>query len=1169
MGFSNILKKIFGDQSERAVRPLWQRLQNEINPISEQIKDESHDALRGRIDAIRDDIRGEAQTYKDQIAEIRAEIETLEYDKREPLWKKIDDLRDDCFKMYARKLDAALPEVFAVVKETARRFATNDTIEVTATDADRRLAVAGKDFVTIDGDKAIYKNEWMAGGNLMKWDMIHYDVQLIGGMVLHGILNGDKTSNNIAEMATGEGKTLVATLPVFLNALTGEGVHVVTVNDYLAKRDSEWMGPLYQFHGLTVDCIDKTEPNSAERRAAYASDITFGTNNEFGFDYLRDNMATMPEDLVQRHEHYYAIVDEVDSVLIDDARTPLIISGPVPKGDDQMFNDFKPNVEKVVAAQRKLAQSLLLEAKNKITAAQSGDAAEVAKFDTPDPENPNKKPLTAEQLLEEGGLALFRVYKALPKYNPLIRYLSEEGIKQILLKVEAKYMADNNREMPKAVEPLYFVIDEKNHSIELTDKGIDVLTGSTQDPEFFVLPDIASLLSAVENEDLTKDEKQNRKDDLLQQYSVKAERVHTVNQLLKAYTLFDKDVEYVIDDNKIKIVDEQTGRIMEGRRYSDGLHQAIEAKEGVKVEAATQTYATITLQNYFRMYRKLAGMTGTAMTEAGEFYDIYKLEVIEIPTNRPVQRNDQNDRVYRTKKEKYAAVIQEVEDMVAQGRPVLVGTTSVEISELLSKMLKLRRIEHQVLNAKLHQKEADIVAQAGKTGTVTIATNMAGRGTDIKLPPEVKEAGGLAIIGTERHESRRVDRQLRGRAGRQGDPGSSVFFVSFEDTVMRLFANERIVKTLDRLGFKEGEMIESKMVTKSIENAQKRVEENNFGIRKRLVEYDDVMNAQRKGVYGRRQNALKGERIGTDIANMIFEVAQELAARRYEGGFKEFDEDVRKMLAIESPVSDEEYNKMDAGQLADALLEAAMANYQRNKEKMAQAAMPYIKEFVEERNAQGMVGMPVTDGRRVFNIRGDIHEAYNSECKSLTKGWEKAVLLSSIDKAWQEQLREMDELRKSVQNASYEQKDPLVIYKLEAYELWKKMLWDMNSKAVATLMRGRLAVPDYEEAKAAERERQEAENARQLEQQRRQMDEIEESRRRYEQARQQMTKVDLNANPNAETYPGENAQRQAAMTTNRGEAQAPKPKKAEAKVGRNDPCPCGSGKKYKNCCGKQ
>ena len=1137
--FNNILKKIFGNQSERAVRPLWNRLNTEINPVSEQIKDISNDELRGRIDTIRDRIRGNAAVYKKQMDEVRAEIETLDYDKREPLWKKIDDIREEMFAGYARDLDEALPEVFAVVKETARRFKDNETIEVTATDFDRKLAGEGRDFLTIDGDQAIYRNEWMAGGNTIKWDMAHYDVQLIGGMVLHGMMNGGKVTNNIAEMATGEGKTLVATLPVFLNALTGEGVHVVTVNDYLAKRDSEWMGPLYQFHGLSVACIDKTEPNSEERREAYACDITFGTNNEFGFDYLRDNMATQTQDLVQRDQHYYAIVDEVDSVLIDDARTPLIISGPVPKGDDQMFNEFKPNVEKVVNAQRKLAQQLLLEAKDKISKGQT----------------------------EEGGLALFRVYKALPKHGPLIRYLSEDGIKPLLLKVEAKYMADNNREMPKAVEPLFFVIDEKNHSIELTDKGIDVLAGTTSDPDFFVMPDIAAQLSEVENEDLTVEQKREKKDSLLQNYSVKAERLHTVNQLLKAYTLFDKDVEYVIDDNKIKIVDEQTGRIMEGRRYSDGLHQAIEAKEGVKVEAATQTYATITLQNYFRMYRKLAGMTGTAMTEAGEFYDIYKLDVVEIPTNRPVIRDDMNDRVYRTKKEKYAAVIQEVEDMVKVGRPVLVGTTSVEISELLSKMLTLRKIPHQVLNAKLHQKEAEIVAQAGQTGTVTIATNMAGRGTDIKLSPEVKAAGGLAIIGTERHESRRVDRQLRGRAGRQGDPGSSVFFVSFEDTVMRLFANERVVKMLDRLGFQEGEMLENSMVTKSIENAQKRVEENNFGIRKRLVEYDDVMNAQRNGVYSRRQNALKGERIGMDIANMVYELCNSIAGGTYEN-FEAFSEEVNRELAIEVPFTEEEYPKLDTEEIAERLAEAGMENLARKKEKMAEGAVPYIKEFVEEQGARGPVGVPMTDGRRMFNIRADIQECYENGCKPLTKAWEKAVLLSSIDSCWQEQLREMDELRKSVQNATYEQKDPLVIYKIEAFELWKKMLWEMNSKSVATLMRGRLAVVPYEEAKAAEEARRKA------------MAEQEEARRRNatyaaqsnasitQGAGRPMPNPYANYSTTRETYEGENAQREAARNVNRPAKTVTQPIKSGPKVGRNDPCPCGSGKKYKNCCGK-
>lgn len=1126
---SKLLHKIFGNQSERAVRPLWDRLRNEINPISEQLVSISDDELRERINVIRTNIRGGADEYKKQMEDIRKEIETLEYEKREPLWKRIDELKEEMYNYYAQELDKVLPEVFAVIKETARRFKDNETVTVTASEFDRELAAAGKDFVTIDGDKAIYKTQWIAGGNLMNWDMMHYDVQLIGGMVLHGIMSKGKVTNNIAEMATGEGKTLVATLPVFLNALTGEGVHVVTVNDYLAKRDSEWMGPLYQFHGLSVDCIDKTEPNSQARRKAYQSDITFGTNNEFGFDYLRDNMATQIDDLVQRPDHYYAIVDEVDSVLVDDARTPLIISGPVPKGDDQMFEQFKGNVEKVVNAQRKLAQQLLMEAKEKISAGNT----------------------------EEGGLALFRVYKALPKHNALIRYLSEDGIKQLMLKVEAKYMQDNNREMPKAVEPLYFVIDEKNHSIELTDKGIEVMTGHIQDPEFFILPDIAGQLSQVENEDLTAEEKREKKDQLLENYSIKSERVHTVNQLLKAYTLFDKDVEYVVDDNKIKIVDEQTGRIMEGRRYSDGLHQAIEAKEGVKVEAATQTYATITLQNYFRMYRKLAGMTGTAMTEAGEFYDIYKLDVIEIPTNRPILRNDMNDRVYRTKKEKYAAVIAEVEEMVAAGRPVLVGTTSVEISQLLSKMLTLRKIPHQVLNAKLHQKEADIVAQAGKKGTVTIATNMAGRGTDIKLTDEVKAAGGLAIIGTERHESRRVDRQLRGRAGRQGDPGSSVFFVSFEDQVMRLFANDRVVKMLDKLGFKEGEMIENNIVTKSIENAQKRVEENNYGIRKRLVEYDDIMNAQRKGVYGRRQNALRGERIGTDISNMISEIAYELADVKYEN-YEHFCNELGAKLSIESPISEKELNKMSTGDLAAKIEEAALARFAHVREKIASAAAPYVKDFVENQGAQGQLGVPVTDGRKMYNVRADIQECYENNCRPISKGYEKAILLASIDNAWQEQLREMDELRKSVQNASYEQKDPLVIYKIEAFNLFSSMLRDMNGKAVASLMRGKLAVPDYYEAKAAEQQAAEQQAAQAQAQ---------------AQARAQQQRRTFNPYANYSTthasYPDANAEarRKAMMNANRGEEKSNQPATADNRPNRNDPCPCGSGKKYKNCHG--
>ena len=1167
MAFSNILKKIFGDQSERAVKPLWDRLRKEINPISAEIQNISNDELRHRIDVIRDDIRGEAGKYKQQIEETRQEIETLDYDKREPLWKKIDDLKEEYFELYAKKLDAALPEVFAIVKETARRFKENDTIEVTATAADRELAAQGKDFITIDGDKAIYKNEWMAGGNLMKWDMVHYDVQLIGGQVLHGILrDGKKASNNIAEMATGEGKTLVATLPVFLNALTGEGVHVVTVNDYLAKRDSEWMGPIYQFHGLTVDCIDKTQPNSPERRAAYQADITFGTNNEFGFDYLRDNMALRTSELVQRNDHYYAIVDEVDSVLIDDARTPLIISGPVPKGDDQMFEQYKPNVVKVVSAQRDLAQKLLIEARGKIEAAQSGDPAKIAKFNNPD----SDKPMTAKQLEEEGGLALFRVFKALPKYQPLIKFLSQDGMKPLLLKTEAKYMQDNNREMPKAVEPLYFVIDEKNHSIELTDKGIEVLTGSVEDPEFFVLPDIAGELSQVDNEDLTDEGKKEKKDALLSNYAVKAERLHTVNQLLKAYTLFDLNVEYVIDDNKIKIVDEQTGRIMEGRRYSDGLHQAIEAKEGVKVEAATQTFATITLQNYFRMYRKLAGMTGTAMTEAGEFFDIYKLEVIEIPTNRPVIRQDMNDRVYRTKKEKYAAVIDEIEKMVSLGRPVLVGTTSVEISELLSKMLTLRKLPHQVLNAKLHQKEAEIVAQAGKPGTITIATNMAGRGTDIKLTPEVKEAGGLAIIGTERHESRRVDRQLRGRAGRQGDPGSSVFFVSFEDTVMRLFASERVVKTLDRLGFKEGDMIESKMVNRSIENAQKRVEENNFGIRKHLVEYDDIMNAQRKGVYGRRQNALKGERIGTDIANMSYEIAQELASD-FAADFDALSEEYNKKFALELPFSRDEFAKLGQQEVTDALADNLLSSINRNKERMVERAMPYVRDFIDVKQAKGMVGFPVSVGNKSMQLRTDLQEAYDSEGRTLAKDWEKTALLRSIDKSWQQQLRDMDELRHSVQNASYEQKNPLDIYRIEAYELWKSMLYEMNARSIKDLVRAKIALPEFEELQA-EIARRQAEN----EQRQRQTQAMNANYSGFSSTasfsgtgnaayRQSQQDADKDAR---EEERRQEAMRRAAMNAGRTAANRQQPMQAQKKVGRNDPCPCGSGKKYKNCHGK-
>ena len=869
MSFSNIIKKIFGDKSSRdlkAIRPILDKIKQEMPKVAQMDLDQ----LRAQIDSVRADIAKATANDQEQIDKLRKDVESLPFDKRQPVWDKIDEHEKKILDILEDQLNSHLPIVFAVMRETAARFAANETVTVTATDFDRELAGTGHQFVTIEGDKAIWKNHWMAGGNEIKWDMAHYDVQLIGGIVLH--------QGKIAEMATGEGKTLVATLPVFLRSLAKRGVHVVTVNDYLAKRDSEWMGPLYMFHGSSVDCIDKTEPNSPERRKAYECDITYGTNNEFGFDYLRDNMAMNPLDLVQR-KHYYAIVDEVDSVLIDDARTPLIISGPVPRGDDQLFNEYKANVEKVVKAQQRLVTGILAEAKTKLA---SED----------------------KETQKEGAILLFRAFKGLPKNSALIRFLSQEGMRNLLLQTEGHYLQDNSREMPFITDPLYFVIDEKNRSVELTDKGIDELTGHSQDPTFFVLPDIAAQLSELEHI-ADPVEKQNRKDALMAEYAVKSERVHTVTQLLKAYTLFDRDIEYVIDDNKIKIVDEQTGRIMEGRRYSDGLHQAIEAKEGVKVEAATQTFATITLQNYFRMYHKLAGMTGTAITEAGEFWDIYKLDVVTIPTNRPIARFDLNDRVYRTKKAKYRAVIEEIVTLVNAGRPVLVGTTSVEISELLSKMLQMQKIPHQVLNAKLHQREAEVVALAGRKGAVTIATNMAGRGTDIKLTPEVREAGGLAIIGTERHESRRVDRQLRGRSGRQGDPGSSVFFVSFEDSLMRMFASDRVVKMLDSLGLKEDEMIEHSMVNNAIEKAQKRVEENNFGIRKRLLEFDDVMNKQRSYIYERRRHAVLGERIGVDILNMLYDTVENIVmSNEAANAYPDLCTELFRVLAIEAPFTE-------------------------------------------------------------------------------------------------------------------------------------------------------------------------------------------------------------------------------------------------------------------------
>ena len=1110
MSFTSFLSKIFGNKSQRDLKEIMP-IVNKIKALGPDMERLSNDELRDAITKVRQSIANSTAQYENTNAELRAKVEELPFDERQPIWDEIDNNEKKILNIIEDQLNEHLPTVFAAIKETAARFAKNETVVVTASELDRDLAGQGRDFVTIEGDKAIWKNHWIAGGNEIFWDMIHYDVQLIGGIVLH--------QGKIAEMATGEGKTLVATLPVFLRSLSKRGVHVVTVNDYLSKRDSEWMGPLYMFHGSTVDCIDKHEPNSDERRKAYNCDITFGTNNEFGFDYLRDNMAMTAQDMVQR-KHYYAIVDEVDSVLIDDARTPLIISGPVPKGDDQMFNEYRSNVEKVVQAQRRLVTQILSDAKTKL----ASDDKETRK---------------------EGAILLFRAFKGLPKNGALIKFLSQEGMKNVLLETEAYYLQDNSREMPFITDPLYFVIDEKNRSVELTDKGIDELTGKSNDPQFFVLPDIASQLSELENlTDLT--EKQQRKDDLMQNYSIKAERVHTVTQLLKAYTLFEKDVEYVIDDNKIKIVDEQTGRIMEGRRYSDGLHQAIEAKEGVKVEAATQTFATITLQNYFRMYHKLAGMTGTAETEAGELWDIYKLDVVTIPTNRPIARFDLNDRVYKTKKEKYAAVIEEIVKLKEQGRPVLVGTTSVEISELLKRMLDMRRIPCQVLNAKLHQKEAEVVALAGKSGAVTIATNMAGRGTDIKLPKEVKDAGGLAIIGTERHESRRVDRQLRGRSGRQGDPGSSVFYVSFEDQLMRLFATDRVMKMLDTLGLKEGEMIESKMVTKAIENAQKRVEENNFGIRKRLLEYDDVMNKQRTYIYNRRHHALLGERVGIDIANMLYDTIENIA-NTYEGAnfYEDLKLEVFKVLTIEVPFSQQEYRTMSKEAVIDALYQAANEALERKSQRIIEIAQPVIKDWVENRNASGPIMVPITDGKRIFNLRVDIQEAYNSDCKAVVKEWHKALLLVTIDELWKEHLRELDQLRQSVQNASYEQKDPLVIYKVESFHLFENMLNNLNTKAMSALLRGQIFIQQREAQNEEAQQRQpEVKQA------------MPERRNDYSQYR--ASKEDL---------PGQAAQR-AAASAPQGERPRPQPVVAGPKIGRNDPCPCGSGKKFKACHGK-
>ena len=1125
MGFNDFLTKLFGNKSQRDLKEITPYVEK-IKAVYPSIKELSNDELRAKVDEIKQRIQDYVADERAKVNELRSGIDNKELEEREAIWTEVDKIEKQITDKMEVVLEEVLPEVFAIMKDTARRFAENTEVVVTANDFDRDLATRF-DFVRIEGDKAIYANHWMAGGSEITWNMVHYDVQLFGGVVLH--------KGKIAEMATGEGKTLVATLPVFLNALTRNGVHVVTVNDYLSKRDSEWMGPLYMFHGLSVDCIDKHQPNSEGRRRAYNADITFGTNNEFGFDYLRDNMATSPKDLVQR-QHNYAIVDEVDSVLIDDARTPLIISGPVPRGEEQLFEAFRPNVEVVYNAQKDLCQKLLIEAKKKMA--------------SDDP-----------KVVEEGTIQLYRAYKGLPKSKALIKYLSEPGVKAQMLKTEEYFMSENMRHMHEATDELFLVIDEKNNSVELTDKGIDLLSRNVEDPQFFILPDIATELSQLDHMEGTDEEKQAKKDELLTNYSIKSERVHTINQLLKAYTLFEKDDEYVVMDNKVMIVDEQTGRIMDGRRYSDGLHQAIEAKERVKVEAATQTFATITLQNYFRMYHKLSGMTGTAETEAGEFWDIYKLDVVVIPTNRPIARIDMNDRIYKTKREKYNAVIEEIVKLTEAGRPVLVGTTSVEISELLSRMLTLRKIKHNVLNAKLHQKEAEIVALAGQSSTVTIATNMAGRGTDIKLSPEVRAAGGLAIIGTERHESRRVDRQLRGRAGRQGDPGSSVFFVSLEDDLMRLFASEKIANLMDKLGFKEGEVLEHSMLSKSVERAQKKVEENNFGIRKRLLEYDDVMNSQRNVVYTRRRHALMGERIGLDVLNTIYDTAiaigeQYADSMDYEGVKME----LYKTFAMEAPMSEEDFKSMKADKLGDALFNAALAAYKQRMERMAQVAQPVIKQVFENQGAMyENIMIPITDGKRMYNVSCNLKEAYETESKAIVKAFQKSVVLHTIDDAWKEHLREMDELRHSVQNASYEHKDPLLIYKLESYNLFKDMVDTMNRKTVAILMRGQIPVREISEEERKQIEaRRAAMQARAVAQQTAAIQAAAEAR----QQRIQIERAQEEEREDMSKY------RTEKPGLDNGKSAPQEPVRAEKRVGRNDPCPCGSGKKYKNCHGQ-
>ena len=1097
MNIINVLSKIFGNKATRDMK--------EILPYVEQIKAAyididklDNDSLRAKTRELQQQVQHCADDIKEEIQTIKDKIETLPIEDREVLFNKIDKLEKDVLDRMEQELNKVMPEALAIMKSTARRCAEGKDVVVSATDFDRELA-ATHDFVDIDGDKALYHNHWTAGGNDTTWNMVHYDVQLFGGVVLH--------QGKIAEMATGEGKTLVATLPVFLNALTGNGVHVVTVNDYLAKRDSEWMGPLYMFNGLSVDCIDKHRPNSEARRKAYQADITCGTNNEFGFDYLRDNMATSPEDLVQR-KHNYAIVDEVDCVLIDDARTPLIISGPVPQGEDQMFDEYQPLIQSLYEVQRKYANQLLSEAKQLIGS------------------DDKKKQ-------EEGFLQLFRAHKALPKNKALIKYLSEPGIKTGMLKTEEIYMENNNRRMPEAVEPLYFVVDEKQKSVELTDKGNDWLANAVKNSSLFVLPDIASQLSHLEGDTtLSNEERIAKKSELMTEYSVKSERVHTILQLLKAYTMFNIDEDYVLIDGQVKIVDEQTGRIMEGRRWSDGLHQAVEAKEHVKVEAATQTFATITLQNYFRMYHKLAGMTGTAITEAGEFWNIYKLDVVEIPTNRPVARKDLNDRVYKTKREKFNAVIDEIEKMREAGRPVLVGTTSVEVSELLKRMLDLRKIPCQVLNAKLHQKEAEIVAQAGQSSTVTIATNMAGRGTDIKLSDEVKAAGGLAIIGTERHESRRVDRQLRGRSGRQGDPGSSVFFVSLEDQLMRLFAAERISKIMDRLGLKDGEVIESPIINKSIERAQKKVEGNHFGVRKHLLEYDDVMNKQRTVIYEKRRHALMGERIGMDISNMIWDRCIDIIDKNE---FAQCKMRFIELMAMEIPFTEGEFNcDISRNDLYEKAFQAAMANLRLHTDRMIEVALPVIKQVYEnEGERYTRIAVPITDGKKIYNIAVPLKEAVETEAKSLVKQFEKSILLQIIDDEWKENLRNLDELKQSVQNASYEQKDPLVIFKLESASLFDSMINKIYDRVVSILMHSQIPMSAPEDVREA-------------------APETPQRRPQYTESRTDMVDPHQHAAAHQDTR-----------------AQQPQqPIVREKLPGRNDPCPCGSGKKFKNCHGR-